>query len=67
MDKQTPAIRKIIRWKAVREITGLSRTTINSLEEADDFPKRIVLGPRAVGWYQEEVAGWVESRRRKAG
>jgi prophage regulatory protein len=68
MSNNTPAspIRKVIRWKVVREATGLSRTAINDLEAANDFPQRIQLGPRAVGWFEEEVATWIDTRRRKA-
>jgi prophage regulatory protein len=60
----TPAPRRIIRLRAVRECTALGRSTIYTLESAGLFPRRLHLGPRAVGWYEHEVAAWVDSRRR---
>ncbi len=65
MPSPAPAIRRIIRLRAVRERTSLSRSTISSLEAAGRFPRRVQLGPRATGWYEDEVTAWVDSLRRK--
>ncbi len=65
MPSPSPAIRRIIRLRAVRERTSLSRSTISSLEAAGRFPRRVQLGPRATGWYEDEVTAWVDSLQRK--
>ena len=65
MPSPSPAIRRIIRLRAVREHTSLSRSTLNSLEAAGRFPRRVQLGPRATGWYEDEVTAWVDSLQRK--
>ena len=61
------APRRIIRLRAVRECTSLSKSTIHSLEAAGRFPRRVQLGPRATGWYEDEVTAWIDSLQRKAG
>ena len=50
---------KLIRIQTVCELTALGKTTIYSLP---GFPKRVVLGRRAVGWRLSEVMQWMESR-----
>jgi prophage regulatory protein len=47
----------------VRQATGLSDTTIWRLIKAGQFPKKIQLGPRAVGWLAEKVAAWARKKR----
>ena len=65
MQSQTPAARRIIRLRAVRERTSLSRSTLAKLEAAGQFPRRVELGLRVTGWHEDEIAAWVESRPRK--
>ena len=50
---------KLIRIKAVCELSGLGKTSVYSIP---DFPKRVVLSRRAVGWSLSEVLAWIESR-----
>lgn len=50
---------KLIRIKAVCELSGLGKTSVYSIP---DFPKRVVLSRRAVGWRLSEVQAWIESR-----
>lgn len=45
----------ILRAKEVKEITGLSRTTLWRLESKGDFPRRVSLGVGSVGWRYSEV------------
>ena len=65
MQSQTPAVRRIVRLRAVRERTSLSRSTLAKLEAAGQFPRRVELGLRATGWYEDEITTWIESRPRK--
>lgn len=54
---------RIIRMDAVTLATGLSVTTINRKEKAGEFPQRIKIGSRAVGWRLSSVQHWVEKRK----
>lgn len=51
-----------IRRSVVQKLTALSATTIYELIRAGKFPKPVQLGPRAVGWRESEVLGWMKSR-----
>ena len=53
---------KLLRFPAVRERTGLSRSTIWRLERQGDFPKHRRISPNAVAWVEEEVMSWMHSK-----
>lgn len=55
---------RFIRLNAVRDRTGLSRSTIRRLERRGDFPKHRRISLNAVGWLETEVDQWVLSRER---
>jgi prophage regulatory protein len=55
---------KILKIAAVMEKTGIPRTTLYARISADEFPRPISLGARAVGWLESEVDTWLESRAR---
>jgi prophage regulatory protein len=50
---------KFLRFSAVRERTGLSRSTIWRLEREGGFPKHRKISANAVGWLEQEVNEWV--------
>ncbi len=52
----------ILRLCAVKERTGLSRSTIYLRISEGRFPMPVSLGGRAVGWIEGEVQGWLEDR-----
>jgi prophage regulatory protein len=52
---------KLLRFPAVRERTGLSRSTIWRLERHGDFPKHRRISANAVAWVEDEVAVWIQS------
>lgn len=56
---------KIIRLAAVRDKTGLSKTTIYRLasDPESDFPAAVRLTQATVGWYESEIDTWVASRK----
>lgn len=55
---------RILRLKEVREMTGLSRSTIYLEISKGKFPKQVKLtGSHSVGWYEDAVIEWVESRQ----
>jgi len=59
--------KRFIRKPAVREITGLSPSTVRRLEMAGEFPKRVKLSKAAVGWLEADVLAWVEARKMGGG
>ena len=50
---------KFLRFSAVRDRTGLSRSTIWRLERRGGFPKHRRISANAVGWLEQEVNDWV--------
>jgi prophage regulatory protein len=53
---------KLLRFPAVRERTGLSRSTIWRLERHGDFPKHRRISANVVAWVEEEVMSWIHSK-----
>lgn len=52
--------KKIIRLPAVKEITGLSRSSIYLRMSKGKFPNSISLGARAIGWLEDDINFWLE-------
>ena len=53
---------RILRLPAVKERTGLSRSSVYEKIAARDFPKPIALGARAVGWLESDIDAWIDRR-----
>ena len=53
---------KILRLPAVKEFTGLSRSTIYLRMANNEFPRPISLGGRSVGWIEEDINEWLEKK-----
>jgi prophage regulatory protein len=56
---EQPKHQRILRLAQVREVTGLGRSCIYQLQAQKEFPQRIKIGVRAVGWIESEVQQWV--------
>lgn len=54
---------RILRLPEVKQTVGLSRSNIYGKLAEGTFPQPVKLGPRAVGWYESDIAEWVESLR----
>lgn len=54
--------KKVLRLREVRELVGLSRSSIYSAVAKGTFPKQISLGERSVGWLADEVESWLRDR-----
>ena len=52
---------KILRLRAVLELTGLSRSSIYLQIARGTFPRQVSLGARAVGWRESDISAWLES------
>ncbi|MBU6339173.1 MAG: AlpA family transcriptional regulator [Rickettsiales bacterium] len=56
------ATKKILRLSQVKEKTGLSRSTIYAEMNKGKFPKSICIGIRSVGWLEDAIDQWIDSR-----
>ena len=56
---------RIMRLSEVKAVTGLSKTTIYRFEKEGRFPSRVSLGERSVGWFEDDVKGFLMSLRAK--
>lgn len=56
------ALPRLLRLQQVGEITGLRRSMIYQLEADGNFPRRVKLATRAVGWVESEIRGWIAAR-----
>jgi len=54
-------IQTILRLPQVKQLTGLSRSTIYARIKAGQFKAPISLGARAVGWLASDVDAFIES------
>ena len=55
---------RLIRLKEVSSKIGMSRSTIYDLTAKGLFPDRVLLGRRAVAWWESEVDAWLATRPR---
>jgi len=53
---------RLLRFPAVRERTGLSRSTIWRLERQGAFPRHHRISAHAVAWVEDEIANWIRSK-----
>ncbi len=52
----------IIRLPQAIQKTGLSRSTIYSLISRGEFPQKIQLATRSIGFLESEINDWIESK-----
>jgi prophage regulatory protein len=64
-----PTSPRILRIPATKAKTGLSRATIYRLLAAGDFPPKIQLSPRTIGFLESDIDQWLADKiaARKAG
>ena len=53
---------KLIKLRAVKDWTGLSRSSIYAMMKNGDFPQSISIGARAIAWADTDVQAWIDSR-----
>ena len=46
---------RIMRLDEVKKITGLSKASIYRFEKNGDFPKKVNIGKRSVGWFENDI------------
>lgn len=58
----TPLEDRLLPWRLVKELTGLSRTTAWRLQKSGDFPAPLVISPGRVGWRASDLEAWKATR-----
>jgi prophage regulatory protein len=53
---------RLLRFPAVRERTGLSRSTIWRLERRGHFPRHRQISLNAVAWSEKEIVDWIQTK-----
>ena len=53
---------KLLKRREVERATLLSRASIYRRIAANDFPRPVKLGSRAVAWREDEIAEWIANR-----
>lgn len=53
---------RILSKRQLKELVLYSPQHVARLEKAGQFPKRVQLGPNRVGWVEEEILDWLQSR-----
>lgn len=65
MPKQQPSppnLSRILRRASVQDRIGVHMVTLWRWERAGRFPRRVRIGPNAVGWLEHEVDAWIRAR-----
>ncbi|HDZ9156520.1 TPA: AlpA family transcriptional regulator [Vibrio cholerae] len=53
---------RLIRFREVLAMTGLSRSSMYRFIEENQFSTQVQLGGRAVAWVESEVQEWIAQR-----
>ena len=58
----TTPITRILPWSELRRLVPFSRQHIFRLEKEGKFPRRIQVGANRIGWLQNEIEAWLQTR-----
>lgn len=61
-NKTIPGTCRLMRIREVLQLCGLSRATLYREIKLRSFPQPVKLSARSVGWLQDEVMQWLDSR-----
>ena len=56
---------RLLRIQQVLELVGLKKATVYQLHRTGQFPRKVKITSRAVGWVEEEVQQWLTERRNR--
>jgi prophage regulatory protein len=62
-DQAKPKESAVVSRDELKVLTGLGETTLWRLEKAGDFPVKLKLSTRRVGWMRHEIEAWIQARR----
>src|SRR6478672_3086200 len=68
-DAATPDDRedRLLSWRSVRDIAGISRTTAWRMQQTGDFPNPVPISANRVGWWESDLTAWKATRRMASG
>jgi prophage regulatory protein len=55
-------VKRLLRLPVVKDRTGSNTNQIYEGMKEGTFPKSVPIGKQTVGWVEEEVDAWIESR-----
>ncbi len=58
---------RVFRPRELAERIGVSRATVYRRARQPDFPPKLQLGPRAVGWRASDIARWLDGLAEQGG
>jgi len=50
---------RLLRLPEVKQLTGLSKSSIYARISEDSFPRQIPLGSRTVVWLESDIQNWI--------
>nr|WP_316627016.1 AlpA family phage regulatory protein [uncultured Brevundimonas sp.] len=53
---------RLLPWRRVRDIAGISRSTAWRMQRSGDFPTPVTVSPGRVGWWESELTAWKGAR-----
>ena len=53
---------RLLRLPEVLQLVGLSKSTIYDMMSRGEFPAQVLLGRRAVGWWESQIEEWKAAR-----
>lgn len=53
---------KILRYKDLKELFNIYRSSLHRWETSGVFPTRVHLGQNSIGWKEEEIINWINQR-----
>ena len=62
VQSESRAVERLIRFREVKRLTGLSGATLYRKMSARDFPRPVQLGAAARAWLLSEVQDWIARR-----
>jgi len=55
---------QVLTVREVEDKTSLKRVTLWRLEKRGDFPARVNLTDKKVGWFKSDIDNWIDTRSR---
>jgi len=59
----TTSLDRVVDHAEAMHLVGVSKSHISRLEKSGQFPRRIKLGSRRVGWSLHEIQQWLEEKK----
>ena len=52
----------VVRPSEAAALLGITREHLHALSKMPDFPSKVVMGKRAVGWRIADLEAWIDSK-----